>query len=146
MEKASGRKVFLLSGVSGKGVNDVLRAMAGEINQRRYERAERREARRPIIAAPTTRAERQSRNFNAPVVPKASILTPEPKVTESKKAAKTAPKPKPIKGKAKVKAIKTGALKPKAKKPAKPTGRAKAKAKPKTRTQKRLTPKKRQRR
>ncbi len=38
LEKASGAKVFLLSGVSGKGVNDVLRAMAHEINQRRFER------------------------------------------------------------------------------------------------------------
>ena len=61
LEKASGGKVFLLSGVSGKGVPDVLRAMAREINQRRLERAERLEARRPAAArAPTTRAERQS--------------------------------------------------------------------------------------
>src|SRR5476649_1904606 len=67
LEKASGAKVFLLSGVSGKGVNDVLRVLAHEINKRRFERAERREARRPVIAGPTTRAERQSRNFNAPI-------------------------------------------------------------------------------
>jgi GTP-binding protein len=35
LEKASGAKVFLISGVSGEGVNDVLRAMAAEINKRR---------------------------------------------------------------------------------------------------------------
>jgi GTPase len=35
LEKASGAKVFLISGVSGEGVNDVLRAMASEINKRR---------------------------------------------------------------------------------------------------------------
>src|SRR5580692_9437064 len=35
LEKASGAKVFLISGVSGEGVNDVLRAMASEINNRR---------------------------------------------------------------------------------------------------------------
>jgi GTP-binding protein len=35
LEKASGAKVFLISGVSGEGVNDVLRAMAAEINNRR---------------------------------------------------------------------------------------------------------------
>src|SRR5471032_2556823 len=77
LEKASGTKVFLLSGVSGEGVPDVLRAMAREINERRLERAERAEARRPIINAPTTRAERQSRNFNAPIVPKAKFTLPE---------------------------------------------------------------------
>ena len=35
LEKASGAKVHLISGVSGEGVNDVLRAMAAEINKRR---------------------------------------------------------------------------------------------------------------
>ena len=35
LEKASGAKVFLLSGVSGEGVDDVLRAMAREIVKRR---------------------------------------------------------------------------------------------------------------
>ena len=40
LEKASGHKVHLISGVSGEGVNTVLRAMAREINQRRTVRAE----------------------------------------------------------------------------------------------------------
>jgi GTP-binding protein len=35
LEKASGAKVFLLSGVTGEGVDDVLRAMAREIIKRR---------------------------------------------------------------------------------------------------------------
>ena len=35
LAKASSAKVFLISGVSGEGVNDVLRAMASEINKRR---------------------------------------------------------------------------------------------------------------
>jgi GTP-binding protein len=35
LEKASGAKVFLLSGVTGEGVDDVLRAMAREIVKRR---------------------------------------------------------------------------------------------------------------
>jgi GTP-binding protein len=35
LEKASGAKVYLISGVSGEGVNDVLRAMASEIKKRR---------------------------------------------------------------------------------------------------------------
>ena len=169
LEKASGGKVFLLSGVSGKGVSDVLRAMAREINDRRLQRAERAEARRPVIAGPTTRAERQSRNFNAPIVPKAKFTLPEDskparkrkpasnpevlpriKLTAPEAPAKRprAPKIKPIKGKARVKAILAGALKPKALQPAKATGRAKAKPKPKSRTVKRQnkTTKKKQRR
>jgi GTPase len=35
LEKASGGKVFLISGVTGEGVNDVLRALAREVNKRR---------------------------------------------------------------------------------------------------------------
>ncbi len=35
LEKASGRKVFLISGVSGEGVDDVLRALVKEIAKRR---------------------------------------------------------------------------------------------------------------
>jgi GTP-binding protein len=140
LEKASGGKVFLLSGVSGKGVSDVLRAMAREINQRRLERAERLEARRPAAARkPTTRLERQSVNFNAPVVPAAKLTDPERPAAKPARALK----PKPIKGKAKVKAIKSGALKPKVKTAsAKPTGRAKAKPRPMSRTAKRQGKKK----
>src|SRR5580704_15211936 len=77
LEKASGGKVFLLSGVSGKGVPDVLRAMAREINQRRLVRAERAEVRRPVSSVPSTRAGRQSVNFKAPVVPKARFTIPD---------------------------------------------------------------------
>ena len=70
LEKASGQKVYLLSGVSGRGVNDVLRVMAAQIRRRREERAEEKELRRPKIARlPATRAGRQSVNFKAPVVP-----------------------------------------------------------------------------
>src|SRR6201996_57683 len=87
LEKASGGKVFLLSGVSGKGVPDVLRALAREINERRLERAERAEARRPVVNAPSTRAERQQRNFKAPVVPKAAFVLPEEAAPRRKKAA-----------------------------------------------------------
>ena len=71
LEKASGAKVLLLSGVSGKGVPDVLRALAGEISARRAERAERAQMRAPAMRrAPASRAERQAVNFTAPVVPK----------------------------------------------------------------------------
>jgi len=38
LEKASGRPVFLLSGVSGEGVNDVLRALAREVEKTRAHR------------------------------------------------------------------------------------------------------------
>ncbi len=51
LEKASGSKVYLLSGVSGRGVNDVLRAMAAQIRARRAERAEEKELRQPKIIA-----------------------------------------------------------------------------------------------
>lgn len=35
LEKASGQKVFLISGVTGEGVDDVLRALAREVSKRR---------------------------------------------------------------------------------------------------------------
>src|SRR5580658_690284 len=87
LEKASGGKVFLLSGVSGKGVPDVLRAMAREINERRLERSERALARRPATPRPTTRADRQSLNYDAPIVPKAAFVLPEEVAPKRKKAA-----------------------------------------------------------
>jgi GTP-binding protein len=40
LEKACGHKVHVISGVTGEGINTVLRAMAREINRRRVERAE----------------------------------------------------------------------------------------------------------
>ena len=99
LEKASGRKVFLLSGVSGKGVPDVLRAMAREIADRRTERAERQQARRPVVRAPASRAERQSLNYNAPVVPKSRpaaeiVVQPaaRPAAKRTKNAKAAAPK------------------------------------------------------
>jgi GTP-binding protein len=76
LEKASGQKVHLISGASGVGIKEVLRAMAKEINGRRAERAEEAELRRPRVAAiPATRAGRQSVNFKAPVVPPQSLKT-----------------------------------------------------------------------
>ena len=51
LEKACGHKVHVISGVSGEGINTVLRAMAKEINQRRIRTAE--EA--PIMRSPRAR-------------------------------------------------------------------------------------------
>ncbi len=72
LEKACGHKVHVISGVSGEGINTVLRAMARQIAHRRALRAEENRAARPA-PLPRTRAERQSVNFNAPVVPKARV-------------------------------------------------------------------------
>jgi GTP-binding protein len=92
LEKASGGKVHLISGVSGEGITTVLRAMVREIQARRTERLADSQARRRSIARPSTRAERQSVNFNAPVVP-------QPRV--ERKAANPVPaKPVPAKTKA----------------------------------------------
>jgi GTP-binding protein len=68
LEKASGQPVHVISGVTGAGINTVLRAMAREITQRRLYRAEERHYARPA-PVPRTRAERQTVNFSAPVVP-----------------------------------------------------------------------------
>jgi GTP-binding protein len=46
LEKASGRTVFLLSGVSGEGVNVVLRKLADEVEKRR---AEKRQSPKPAV-------------------------------------------------------------------------------------------------
>lgn len=124
LEKASGRKVMLLSGVSGNGLNDVLRAMARQIQVRRAALAAA-QPRRPT-PAPVTRAERQSVNFNAPVVP------PSPEPVEEPVAAM----PATAKKKAKVKAsVAKAAARPKAApskaKAAKPaTAKKRAKVKP----------------
>ncbi len=71
LEKASGGKVHLLSGVAGRGVQDVLRALMREIAEARLERAERAAARkaRTMMPAPLSRAQRQQVNYNAPIVP-----------------------------------------------------------------------------
>ena len=58
LEKACGHKVHVISGVSGEGVTDVLRAMAREIRARRTERAEDRPqpaGRRPAPAPNASR-------------------------------------------------------------------------------------------
>jgi predicted GTPase len=135
LEKASGQPVHVISGVTGAGINTVLRAMAREIAQRRTIRAEERQYARPA-PVPRTRAERQTVNFSAPVVP-ASRTRAEaaPAKAPVKKAAA------PAKGPAKsprrmdlAKAKAKNAAKKVTKKiavPKKATG-GKAKAKPKT--------------
>ena len=52
LEKASGQPVHVISGVTGAGINTVLRAMAREIAQRRTTRAEERHYARPAAACP----------------------------------------------------------------------------------------------
>ena len=135
LEKACGHKVHVISGVTGEGINTVLRAMAREVNHRRAERAEAARYGRPA-PLPRTRAERQTVNYNAPVVPKARVIAPPPEV---KAAVAATAKTTSSMAKAKAKAAKklddakrkVKAAKPKAK--AK-TGRAKAKPKPMSKT------------
>ncbi len=149
LEKACGHKVHVISGVSGEGINAVLRAMAKEITQRRLYRAERAEYNRPT-AVPRTRSERQSANFNAPVVPKerlqdviknarpATAVKPAAKVIAPPKP-KAAPKPKSgrPKGNAKVKkAVKAVKVKVR-------TGKAKAKPRTLSKTRARAQKQKR---
>jgi hypothetical protein len=84
----------MISGVTGEGIQAVLRAMAREINRRRAERAEDAADALPA-PAPRTRAERQAVNFKAPVVPKgnakaAKTAKAKAKKAVAKKAKKTA--------------------------------------------------------
>jgi GTP-binding protein len=133
LEKASGQPVHVISGVTGAGINTVLRAMAREITRRRLHRAEERHYARPA-PVPRTRAERQTVNFSAPVVP-ATRTRPEapPAKTPVKKAA--APAKGPAKSPRRMDTAKAKAKKAAKKairsKTAKATG-GKAKAKPKT--------------
>jgi len=130
LEKASGQKVYLLSGVSGRGVNDVLRVMAAQIRRRREERAEEKELRRPkVLGAPATRAGRQSVNFRAPVVPAETLksLAAYEKL-KSAEARKSTPKPAPL---AKIQTQKTEAPKKAVKGPAKTAPKSREKPKPK---------------
>jgi len=146
LEKACGHKVHVISGVTGEGVVTVLRAMAREINQRRMARAEEARYARPV-SVPRSRSERQTVNFNAPVVPKARMVMPQP-VKAALPAARKAAAPKPM-AVAKAKAArklgnakaKKAAVKPKAKVA---TGRAKARPRPLSKTAQRA--KKKQRR
>jgi GTP-binding protein len=116
LEKACGHKVHVISGVSGEGIATVLRVMARAINDRRRLRAERAEHARPM-ATPRTRAERQSVNYNAPVVPKARTVETEKPAAKTPAKVKVAPKF--------VKAVKSA-------KPAKPRAKGLAAAKAKS--------------
>jgi Fe2+ transport system protein B len=159
LEKACGHKVHIISGVTGEGINTVLRAMAREVNRRRTERAEAARYGRPAPVL-RTRAERQAVNFNAPVVPaskskpettsaKASAKAPDKTVktkvaTPVKGPAKSPRKMDTPKAKAKKAAKKAVRKAAKPKKPATSGGKAKAKHKTGSRTAKRA--KKKQRR
>jgi GTP-binding protein len=157
LEKACGHKVHIISGVTGEGINTVLRAMAREINRRRAERAEEAQYARPA-PVPKSRAERQAVNFNAPVVPPAKSKSEAAPVQTSAKASKKAVKAAaPVKGPAKsprkmdlpkAKARKVGkkavSKAVKSKKATTPGG--KAKAKPKTGSKTAQRTKKKQRR
>jgi GTP-binding protein len=114
LEKACGRKVHGISGVSGEGITGVLRAMAREIARRRGERAATRP--RPV-PVPRSRAERQTVNFKSPVVPESAM----PETTEKSPASRV----KTAKAPSKVRGEKTAAKPAGKKKPA--TGKAKAK-------------------
>jgi GTPase len=142
LEKACGHKVHMISGVSGEGINTVLRAMAREVIRRRIERAEEAQYGRPA-RLPRTRIERQTVNFKAPVVPQPRLITQQAAVAPP--AAKTVSPMAKAKAKAAKKLgnakLKTKAVKPKAKVP---TGRAKARPKALSKTAQRA--KKKQRR
>ncbi|HET7086825.1 MAG TPA: GTPase ObgE [Rhizomicrobium sp.] len=133
LEKACGHKVHVISGVSGEGINTVLRAMAKEINQRRAVRAEEGQAARPM-AAPRTRSERQTVNFKAPVVPPQPVKAEAPTTTKKPMAKAKAKAAK------KLASRKAKAAKPKAKTK---TGKAKAKSKAMSKTAKRTIKKQR---
>ena len=94
LEKACGHKVHVISGVSGEGIQTVLRAMVREINARRLERAQQREYGRAPVQ-PRTRAERQSVNYNAPVVAQPKVARPAP-APAPKAARSTVVKPAPV--------------------------------------------------
>ena len=116
LEKASGEKVFLLSGVAGRGVHDVLRALMRQIAQRREERAERAaNQRRPLTPAPLTRAQRQSANFNAPIVPNTKTIPENERLVRAQSApAKKQAALKAVKPKVSGDNVKGTAKKPKA--------------------------------
>jgi GTP-binding protein len=125
LEKACGHKVHVISGVSGEGINTVLRAMAYQINQRRLLRAEEAEYRRGA-PVPRTRADRQAVNYKAPVVPKA-------KLTAEMEAARPVARKPIVVNKSAVPARKVVVPAPKPKAKVKPTSRrAKGNAKVKT--------------
>jgi hypothetical protein len=119
----------VISGVTGEGINTVLRAMVRQISDRRASRA----AARPVILrAPVTRAERQSVSFKSPVVaksPEAELemaVKSRPPVQAPKKKAPKAATPAP---KAKKKAAKAGGRAKARPKPARHSAKARAKKK-----------------
>lgn len=90
LEKACGHKVHVISGVTGEGIQTVLRAMARQINKRRSERALASLLPEEARAA-SSRAQRQAANYHAPVVapsrPKTSKpAKPNPKTKASRPA------------------------------------------------------------
>src|SRR6185312_3642453 len=145
LEKASGHPVHVISGVTGAGINTVLRAMAREITRRRQHRAEERQYARPA-PVPRTRAERQAVNFSAPVVPHARIIKDVVTLVAAKPVARkvaAGPAKGPAKSPRRMDTAKAKAKKA-AKKAAKKVapkkaagGKAKAKPKAKTRSAKR---------
>ncbi len=139
LEKACGHKIMVISGVTGEGINTVLRAMAREITHRRTVRAEEAQYARPV-RLPRTRIERQTVNFNAPVVPQPRIKTRTSPPEDVKAAAPTKAQTSMAKAKAKA-TRKFGNAKPKTKpvkaKAKAPTGKAKARPKPLSKTGKR---------
>jgi len=151
LEKACGHKVHMISGVSGEGITTVLRAMAREINQRRVERAEEAQFRRPA-RQPRTRIERQTVNYKAPVVPQPRLVaqpavkSPAPaKTVSSKGRAKVGLRLAKAKAaKARLAEAKERPKAKAAKARSKPTGRAKARPKALSKTAQRT--KKKQRR
>jgi Fe2+ transport system protein B len=153
LEKACGHKIHVISGVSGEGINTVLRAMAREVVRRRIERAEEAQYERPA-RAPRSRSERQTVNFKAPVVPQPRLITQQAVkavIPAATKAATPIGRAKTGLRLAKAKAAKAKLAeakeKPKAKAAksrSKPTGKAKAKPKALSKTAKRT--KKKQRR
>lgn len=156
LEKACGHKVHVISGVSGEGINTVLRAMAKEISRRRIRKAEERHYAQPA-RAPRTRYERQTVNYKAPVVAKARLAEEAKQPVPAKPVAPTSKNSGAKAGLrlAKAKAAKAKIAEAKAETKKRPkakaaksksrsTGRAKAKPKTLSKTAKRT--KKKQRR
>ena len=119
LEKACGGKVHVISGVTGEGITTVLRAMMKNIQARRAARVVAADRHRPMVH-PVTRAERQTVNFHAPVVPKSMAAELDVEV----------PSARPVVVPKKKKLVAVEAPQPKAKKKA-AKGGGKAKAKPK---------------
>jgi len=147
LEKACGHKVHVISGVSGEGILSVLRAMAREVARRRMERAEEERYGRPA-PVPRTRLERQTVNFNAPVVPKTRLVVSKGADAAAPASAKAMTPMAKAKAKAakKLGRSKKAATKAKAKAQTAKVKTGKAKAKPKAASRTAQRTKKKQRR